>query len=396
MKRRDVIRCAAALPGVLLAGRLYAASASGPRLLVVFLRGGYDCANLLIPYTSADYYELRPHIAIERPAASAPGGALVLDAHWALAPAVRDTLGALYAQGAACFVPFAGTDDLSRSHFETQDTIELGQPLHARRDYRSGFLARLAAVLSGVAAPIAFTDSLPLILQGETEVPNISLKGVGKPPFSARESELLLSMYADHPLGPAISEGLSLAEQVAATLQAETREANRGAINSQGFELEAERMARLMREQYRVGFIDIGGWDTHVGQGNARGALASRLENLGRGLSSFARALGDEWRDTVVVVVSEFGRTFRENGNGGTDHGHGSVYMVLGGGIRGGRVAGEQVRVARSTLLQGRDYPVLNDYRNLLGELFRALWNLSPAQLDRVFPGATPSKLGLV
>lgn len=148
MKRRDVIRCATALPGALLAGRLYAATASGPRLLMVFLRGGYDCANLLIPYTSADYYELRPHIAIERPSAAAPG-ALVLDAHWALAPAVRDTLGALYAQHAVCFVPFAGTDDLSRSHFETQDTIELGQPIDAARDYRSGFLARLAAVLSG-------------------------------------------------------------------------------------------------------------------------------------------------------------------------------------------------------------------------------------------------------
>jgi uncharacterized protein (DUF1501 family) len=203
-------------------------------------------------------------------------------------------------------------------------------------------------------------------------------------------------MYADHPLGPAISEGFSLAEQVAATLQGEMREANRGAINTQGFELEAERMARLMREQYRLGFIDIGGWDTHVNQGSARGALATRLESLGRGLVTFSRALGSDWRDTVVVVISEFGRTFHENGNGGTDHGHGSVYMVLGGGVRGGRIVGEQVPVKRGTLLQGRDYPVLNDYRGLLGGLFRSLWDLSPAQLARVFPGATPTQLGLV
>ena len=124
-----------------------------------------------------------------------------------------------------------------------------------------------------------------------------------------------------------------------------------------------------MREQFNLGFVDVGGWDTHVNQGAATGYLADRLGELGRGLAGFAEEVGAGWSNTVVVVISEFGRTFRENGNRGTDHGHGSVYWVLGGGIKGGRIAGEQVAVDNSHLFQNRDYPVLTEYRSLLGGL---------------------------
>src|SRR5580700_6296283 len=126
MQRRDLLRLAAALPTLTLAGRLFAAPASPARFLLVFLRGGYDCANFLVPYSSSFYYEVRPHIAIPRPDARTPAGALALDADWALAPAVRGTLEPLYQARQLAFVPFAGTDDVSRSHFETQDSIELG------------------------------------------------------------------------------------------------------------------------------------------------------------------------------------------------------------------------------------------------------------------------------
>ena len=122
-------------------------------------------------------------------------------------------------------------------------------------------------------------------------------------------------------------------------------EASRGAVSPKGFELSARRIGRLMREQFNLGFVDVGGWDTHVNQGSATGYLADRLTELGRGLSGFAEELGPQWSNTVVVVVSEFGRTFRENGNRGTDHGHGSVYWVLGGALRGGGIAGDQVAV---------------------------------------------------
>lgn len=155
-------------------------------------------------------------------------------------------------------------------------------------------------------------------------------------------------------------------------------------------------MARLMRDKYRLGFIDIGGWDTHVGEGSAQGSLANNLGSLGRGLSVFAQSLGPEWNNTVVVVLSEFGRTFRENGSRGTDHGHGTVYWVLGGSINGGIIAGAQQRVSRSTLFQDRDYPVLNDYRAVLGGLFRSMWGLSSSQCAQVFAQAAPQDLKLV
>jgi len=151
-----------------------------------------------------------------------------------------------------------------------------------------------------------------------------------------------------------------------------------------------------MRDDYRIGFVDVGGWDTHVNEGGGQGALAANLNGLGRGLGAFAGALGADWNNTVVVVLSEFGRTFRENGDRGTDHGHGSVYWVLGGGVAGGRIAGTQQRVARETLFQDRDYPVLNDYRAVLGGLFRSLWGLSAARCAQVFPQVQARDLGLV
>jgi uncharacterized protein (DUF1501 family) len=401
MKRRHALKlgCGALLTASASVGRLFAAPAGGPRFLLIFLRGGYDSTNLLIPYSSSFYYEARPNIAIARPDPASNTGALELDASWALAPAVRETIGAMYLQRQAAFIPFAGTDDLSRSHFETQDSIELGQPAGAARNYRSGFLGRLSAALGGSArdaAPIAFTDALPLAFEGGETVPNLSLRNVGKPPFDQRQAGILSDMYAGHHLETQVRGGLDLRQEVAQTIAQEMTAASRSAVNTKGFELEAERMARLMRDRYRLGFVDVGGWDTHVGEGAAQGPLAGNLASLGRGLEIFAQTLGAEWSNTVVVVLSEFGRTFRENGNRGTDHGHGTVYWVLGGSVKGGTVAGEQRTVERAGLLQDRDFPVLNDYRAVLGGLFRSLWGLSAARCAAVFPQVDARDLKLV
>src|SRR6204780_2638266 len=176
MNRRHLLALgSAALVSAGVTGRLFAAPTSGPRFLLVFLRGGYDSTNLLIPYSSSYYYEARPSIAIARPDAASSTSALALSADWALAPAVRDTIGAMYQRRQVAFIPFAGTDDLSRSHFEIQDRIELGQSSNAARNYRSGFLGRLSdTVLGSTVSPpsIAFTDSLPLAFAGATTVPN--------------------------------------------------------------------------------------------------------------------------------------------------------------------------------------------------------------------------------
>ena len=393
MYRRDLLKALAAVSLFGSAGSLLAAPATDAKLLFVFLRGGYDANNLLVPTGSDFYYAARPNIAIPKPGAE--NGALALNGDWALHPALRDSIYPMFNSGDAAFIPFAGTTDLSRSHFETQDSIELGQEVTGRRDFRSGFLNRLAQTLNASGA-IAFTDQLPLIFQGGLQVPNMALRSVGKSGIDARQSRIIAAMYKGTALQGPVSEGFVVRDDVAKGLIGEMPGANRNAISAKGFELEAQRIARLMKDKYNIGFVDVGGWDTHVGQGAVSGYLAGRFEELGRGLAAYAQEMGDSWRHTVVVVVSEFGRTFRENGNRGTDHGHGSVFWVLGGAIKGKQVAGEQVAMSQANLFQNRDMPVLNEYRAVLGGLLRRTFGLTPAQLEHVFAGVKPVELGLV
>ena len=364
---------------------------------MVFLRGAYDAANVVVPVSSSFYYESRPTLAIAKPDVGNPNAAVALDAEWGLHPALRDSLMPLWAKREIAFVPFAGTsDDVTRSHFETQDTIELGQATGGSRDYRSGFMSRLAAELTRVR-PIAFTDQLPLIFRGKADIPNIALNSVGKPGVDDRQAQLIKEMYAKTRLASAVSEGFRVRDEVVKSISDEMTAANRGAVSPRGFELSARRIGRLMREQFNLGFVDVGGWDTHVNQGAATGYLADRLGELGRGIGGFCEEIGPTaWRDTVVVVISEFGRTFRENGDRGTDHGHGSVYWVLGGGLNGGRIVGEQVKVEQPKLFQNRDYPVLTDYRALFAGLIQRMYGLDAASVARVFADAKPTDLGLI
>ena len=399
MDRRNVLKLFGALPMTWCAGSLFAAPATRPRLLVIFLRGGYDAANLLVPVSSGFYYEARPNIAIPKASGNASdtdsNAALALGPDWGLHPALRHTVYPLFTAGQAAFIPFAGTHDTSRSHFETQDSIELGQSTERGRNYRSGFLNRLAATLAGVDA-MSFTDRLPLIFQGTAQVPNTALRSIGKPAVDDRQSRIIASMYQGTGMARQVNEGFTVRDEVMKEMIGEMDAANRNAITTKGFELEARRIARLMKDKYNIGFVDVGGWDTHVGQGGTTGYLAGRLEELGRGLAAYAQEMGSGWRDTVVVVVSEFGRTFRENGNRGTDHGHGTVYWTLGGGIRGGRVLGEQARVEAATLFQNRDYPVLNEYRSVFGGLFARMYGLNAGQVDRIFPDVAIRDIGIV
>ena len=400
MNRRELIAAAAALVPVTVAGRVWAAPQGSDmadhRLLVVFLRGAYDAANVVIPISSDFYYQSRPTLQIARPNPSDPNAALPLDADWGLHPALKDTLYPLWQKKQVAFVPFAGTDDLTRSHFETQDSIELGQPIGGTRNYGSGFMSRLYGQLNG-SKPISFTDQLPLSFRGDKPVPNIGLNAVGKPGVDDRQAQLIEKMYRGGALDASVSQGFAVRDEVYKSVSAEMQAANRGAVSAKGFELSARRVGRLMKTDYTLGFIDVGGWDTHVNQGAANGYLAGRLGELGRGLAGFVDEIGpDAWNNTTVVVVSEFGRTFRENGDRGTDHGHGSVYWVLGGQVRGGRMAGQQVAVTQVTLNQNRDYPVLTDYRALIGGLAQRAYGLNPQRLNAVFPDAPRADLQLV
>lgn len=380
---------AAALAGPMLPGaRLFAAPAGSPRLLVLFLRGAYDAASVLVP-SSGFYREARPTLAIARP--------IPLDADWGLNPVLAPALLPFWKRGELAFIPFAGTHDMSRSHFGTQDTVEFGQPLDPAsgraRDTRTGFLNRLTAELSG-DSPMAFTNRLPLAFRGQVAVPNVvpSAKAGRVDP---RRNDLLAQMYArDKGLGTQVNEGIAAQQQVSAALAKEMVMSAGGAIGASDFERTARRIGTVMRGRPNLCFADVGGWDTHVSQ---KGALDFRLGVLGRGLAGFAEALGPaEWRNTTVMVISEFGRTFRENGSAGTDHGHGTTFWVLGGNVRGGRILGRQVKVARATLNQDRDFPVLNEVRGVFGGLFQRLYGLDATRVARVFPGARPLELGLV
>lgn len=410
MTRRTLLRGLVALPLAGGAARLLAMPASAPRLLVVFLRGACDMHGVLVPTGSDDYHEARPRIAVARPGAAADAALPLPDLPgWGLVPTLGDSLAPMFARGELAFVPFAGTHELSRSHFETQDHIERGQPdglAGAARNTRSGFLNRLAEVLgAGRDDAIALTRDLPLILRGDVAIPNLALGSLDGAAAAgdARREALIRRMYEGTALAGAVNDGFEVRRTARQELARERMPAGmepasrQPAITARGFEGEARRIGRLMRERHRLGFVDIGGWDTHVGQGAGTGALATRAGELGRGLAALSEELGPAaWRETVVVVLSEFGRTFRENGSRGTDHGHGTAYLVAGGAVRGGRLAGEQVPVRFATLHQGRDWPVLNEYRAVLGGLFARMYGLDAARLGRVFEGASPVDLGLV
>ncbi len=406
MHRRQFLSLGAALPLVCHLGQGLATplQSSSPRFLLIFLRGANDCNSLLVPTHSDFYYQARPSIAIARPGSA--DGALALNPQWGLHPALQSTLLPLYEQGQACFVPFAGSNDLSRSQFETQDSIELGQPHEGGKSFQSGFLNRLTRVLQADSqsrtslSPMAFTAQLPLCLRGSAQVANMALASVRKTAVDEQRSQIIASMYQGSALETPVREGFSVQRAVQRSMQEEMDQAGRNAISAKGFSLVAQRMAHLMREQFDLGFVDIGGWDTHVNQGAASGNLANRLSDLSQGLATFAGSMGAEaWRHTVVAVISEFGRTFRENGNKGTDHGHGTAYWFLGGGLSaqaGGKVLGEQIEVTEKVLFQNRDYPVLNEYRSLLGGLFARMYGLNASQLQQIFPASQPGRLQLV
>jgi uncharacterized protein (DUF1501 family) len=401
MDRRQFVRAGVGGALALAWARLWAAPAAGStKLLVVMLRGAYDGASLLVPYSSEFYYRVRPGIAVPRPDSGAPGAAIRLDADWALNAAAKDTLHPLHARKEVAFVPFCGSSDTSRSHFQAQDLMEMGQSEGGTPDYSSGFLNRLVQALGDDprSGGVAFTNNLTLAFKGAIPVPNVSLRGGARNPLPQGEGERIAAMYEGTPLAAVAAAGIETRREVSQQLATEMAESARGAGPAQGFEARARVIGKLMRgkKAYSIGFVDVGGWDTHVNQGAVQGVLATNLEGLTRGLAAFGEEMGALWKSTVVVVMSEFGRTARENGNRGTDHGHGSTLWVLGGGIAGGKIAGTQGPVDEAHLYQNRDFPVLNDYRSVLAHLFGRMYGLDEARIERVLPGGSPQNFGLI
>jgi uncharacterized protein (DUF1501 family) len=360
-------------------------------LVCLFMRGGVDGLSLIVPHADAAYYRERPSIAIPPPGKS--DGALDLDGRFGLHPRLAP-LRALYQAGELAVVHAVGSPHATRSHFDAQDYMESGTP--GQSSTRDGWLGRCLA-LRGHAettpfAAVAFGQHVPRALYGRAGV--LGLRDLQRfdlrapPRIRDRMHGALEAMYAggDDPLSRRSRDALSAVRTVRA-LDVRRYQPENGAAYPQAGRTLLE-IAALIKANVglQVAFADVGGWDTHTGQ---NGRLGHAFDQLGRALLAFRQDLGDRIEDVVLLTMSEFGRTVRENGSGGTDHGHGTAMLLMGGSVRGRKVYGNFPGLEPEQRFEGRDLAVTTDFRDLFAEVAERALGVS--ELERVFPGYAPS-----
>ncbi|MEC5215658.1 uncharacterized protein (DUF1501 family) [Actimicrobium sp. GrIS 1.19] len=403
MQRRDFMQVLAVgaggliLPGSNAWAVTRAASDSQRKLIVIMLRGAVDGLSVVAPYGDANYARLRPNIAIARPGQE--NGLLDLDGYFGMHPALRP-LQDLWQQQRLAFVHASGSPDATRSHFDAQDYLESGTP--GRKGTQDGWMNRLLAALPGPAVPtraISIGPVMPRILSGHVSAINIaSGAAAGRPTLLDRPqvAGAFDQLYGGNDKYASIyHEAQTAHKEMMSSLDEENKVADGGAPLPNGFPADAARLASLMKNDGRIqfAFVALGGWDTHANQGNGTGQLANRLAPLGQGLATLAQRLGPVFDDTTIVAMSEFGRTARQNGNNGTDHGHGNVMWVLGGKVAGGKVYGDWQGLGEAQLHEGRDVPVSTDFRAVLAQISERHLKLSDKQLQLVFPDLPPRRL---
>ncbi len=365
-------------------------SAQSPRLIVILLRGAADGLNIVVPHQDTNYYARRPTIAIARP--GEPDGALDLDGQFGLHP----SLAALMPQwkaGNLAFVHATGYREATRSHFQAQDNLETGTPgISTTAD---GWMNRLLPFLSEASPTRAVNvgNTLPLILTGSESVASIAVQGSASRPLPIDRPAIQQAfdqLYTDSsPTAIAYKEGRAARDVLRQAFSEESMEASRGAPTPGSFSAIAQRVAQLMTGDAatQVAFMELGEWDTHIAE---RGVLNRHLAFLGEGLADLAIALGPVYENTAVVVMSEFGRTAAENGNGGTDHGHGNVLWLMGGGIQGGQFYGQWPGLEDEALHEKRDLAVTTDFRDVLTAVLQQQFELDQRALAQIFPGYEP------
>src|SRR5579875_2775555 len=376
-----------------LSRAVYAKDAPGERkkiLIAIFQRGAVDGLNVVVPHGEAAYYGARPTIAIPRPDGT-ERSAIDLDGRFGLHPSLR-ALKPLWDAKQLAIVEAVGSPDPTRSHFDAQDYMESGTPgLKATYD---GWLNRALPVETrpSPVRAVSLSPDLPRTLRGKNEalaIDNINDFQVK----DARVAATFESMYgtsADHVLngtGRETFEAIKIMQSIQKTPYAP---ANGARYPGGRLGQSLQQIARLIKADVglEVAFTDVGGWDTHVNEVGAQphtGQLANLLRDFGDALSAFSQDMGDRMADITVVTMSEFGRTVKENGDRGTDHGHANVMFVLGGNVRGGHVYGEWPGLEREQLYEGRDLNVTTDFRVVLGELVRK--QMGNRELASVFPG---------
>ena len=366
-------------------------------LVIAFQRGACDGLNTVIPYGEDAYRKLRPTIAVPAPRGGSRDAALDLDGHFGLHPALEPLL-PLWREGSLAAVHAIGSPDATRSHFDAQDFMESGTP--GRKSTDDGWMNRaLLAQPDPKATPfraVSLTPTLPRSLQGKasavalTDLRGFDLrKGAG--PAVTRGFEEMYAGAVDtvlHGAGRDTFDAVDFLKKANPGQQAPAA----GATYPRGRYGDALRqIAQLLKSDVGVelAFAEIGGWDTHAAEGGAEGQLAQRHRELGGALAAFHKDMGDRMSDVVVVTLTEFGRTARENGNRGTDHGHAGVSFVMGGPVRGGTLHGRWPGLAQDQLYEGRDLAMTTDFRDLLGEILTR--HMGVRELKAVFPGHTAS-----
>lgn len=377
--------------------------AKGKVLVCLFQRGAADALNVVVPHGEAEYYRIRPRIAIPRPSAGATG-AIDLDGFFGLHPSLAP-LAPLYKRGMLAPIHAVGSPSSTRSHFDAQDYMESGTPDNKGTPdgWVNRYLATCGTCEANAKTPfraVSLSQQTPRIMQGTHET--VAMNSIDE--FTVRATgthvQRLEALYRTGSADLVHGAGQEMFDAVKMLKSANPQQytPQNGAVypNTQ-FGQRLKQIAQLIRANVglEVAFADIGGWDTHANQGAAQGQLAQRLNEYAPAIAAFVADLGDKMADVVVLTMTEFGRTARENGNAGTDHGHAGAMFVIGGPVKGGKVYGKWPGLAREQLYEGRDLALTTDFRAVFNEVVNK--HLGGADTAKLFPGFKPeTELGLL
>jgi uncharacterized protein (DUF1501 family) len=376
-----------------LARTAEAAGARRKLLIAIFQRGAVDGLNMIVPFGEAEYYRVRPSIAISRPGRD--DGALDLDGFFGLHPRMA-TLKPLWDQGQLAIVHASGSHDATRSHFDAQDYMETATP--GVKSTRDGWLNRYLRADGTAGAErnplrgVALTRQMPRVLQGTApalamgSVAGFGLHG-GRP---ARASfEEAYGAAADGVLNGTAGEAFDAMRVLERTrAPGRARSAPPSAYPRSAFGQALQEIAALARADVglEIAFAESTNWDHHVNEGGATGQMAARLDDFSKAIAALVADLGDRMSDTVILTMSEFGRAVAENGSRGTDHGHGNAMMLIGGAVRGGTVHGTWPGLTPARRFEGRDLAVTTDFRDVFAEVVVRHLGASVAAAARIFP----------
>ncbi|HKP87561.1 MAG TPA: DUF1501 domain-containing protein [Blastocatellia bacterium] len=369
-----------------------------PIIIAIFQRGAMDGISAVVPFGDKNYYSVRPNIALPEPKAGNADSAIDLDGFFALHPALA-SFKPIYDAGNLAIVHAVGSPDNTRSHFDAQDYMEAGTP--GNKGTSDGWLNRyMQAKRDPKATPfraVALTANLPRTLLGAapaiamTNIADFGVRaGAGNNQVAKGFEALYTQSMPDvlHGTGKEAFEAVKMLKKANPQQHAATSGAN---YPRSPFGQALLQIAQLIKSDVgiEVAFTDVGGWDTHANQGSSRGQLANRLQDFGAGIAALYRDLGDRMSNIVILTMTEFGRTIRQNGSGGTDHGHASCLFALGGPVKGGKVYGKWPGLASELLYEGRDLALTTDFRDVFAEV--AARHMRATNLSAIFPGFNPN-----